>query len=141
MTMHKLCSISTYMSKKTGCELRYSGIVSSSCFTSGTIRVNLVINSVLSNNFICDICVLVSNMISISDDVPEYLSLSTAFSEVRVAQSLISFCVLFCTSLFVLFLLTCLVCELRYSGIVSSSCFTSGTIRVNLVTNSVLSNK
>ena len=48
-------------------------------------------------------------MISISDDVPEYLSSSTAFSEVRVAQSLISFCVVFCTSLFVLFLLTCLV--------------------------------
>jgi hypothetical protein len=55
------------------------------------------------------ICILVSNMISISDDVPEYLSLSTAFSGVRVAQSLISFCVMFCTSLFVLFLLTCFV--------------------------------
>ena len=41
----------TYMSKKAGCELRYSGIVSSSCSTSGTIRVNLVTNSVLSNKW------------------------------------------------------------------------------------------
>ena len=33
---------------KTGGELRYSGRVSSSCSTSGTRRVNLVTNTVIS---------------------------------------------------------------------------------------------
>jgi hypothetical protein len=45
---------------KTGGELRYSGRVSSSCSTSGTIHFNLVTNSVRIRSLSWQICVLPS---------------------------------------------------------------------------------
>ena len=45
----------------------------------------------------------------------KYMSLTTVFTEVCVAQSLV-FCVAFCKSLFVLFLLAILLSVLRYTA-------------------------
>ena len=48
---HKTKDRVTRTQQKTGGELRYSGRVSSSCSTSGTQRVNLVTNRVISHLF------------------------------------------------------------------------------------------